>query len=99
MTPISDDGPKATFAFMFQKLATALLPTLIRWWELLRTPVAQGWKKRSRVRRDAAEGSNGGAEGSAWDALLEMENQGAFFLVVDLAAAFGVKMTVMGLFS
>ena len=33
----------------------------------------QEWKKRRRVRWDATEGSDGGAERSAWAALLEME--------------------------
>ena len=39
----------------------ALLPTLIRWWEWVGAPVIQEWKKRSRVKWNATEGSNGGA--------------------------------------
>ena len=52
----------------------ALLPTLTRWWECLRAPVIQEWKKRSRVRWDATERSNGGGERAAWEAMLEMES-------------------------
>ena len=75
----------------------ALLPTLIRWWEWLTAPIVQEWKKRSRAKCDATEGSNGGAVGSAWDALLDMDkynynveelDQCAVTMVVDLAKAF-----------
>ena len=64
--------------FLVRKNATsdrpiALLRTLIRWWEWLRAPVLEEWRKESGVRWDAAEGSNGAAERTAWEALLDME--------------------------
>ena len=50
----------------------ASLLTCTRWWEWLRACGAK-WKKRSRVKWGAAEGSNGGKERKAWEALLEMD--------------------------
>ena len=40
---------------------TALMPTLIRWWEALRTPEVAKWQKH-HVHRDATDGRNGGAQ-------------------------------------
>ena len=72
--------------------STALLPTVIRWWEWLRA-----WYERHRVGFDATDGRNGGAVRTVWETLLEMErfdcragemDQGAITLVLDLAEAF-----------
>ena len=77
------------------EMTIVLLPTMIRWWEWLRAPTVQGRKKRSREKRDATEGYNGGAAGQVWEALLEMdkkicnveEDEGGVTSVVDLAEA------------
>ena len=91
-----------TMFFLFPKNVTserpiALQPTMIRWWEALRTPEALRWQQRYRVGWDATDGRNGGAEGTVWETLLEMESfyyrasendPGATALVLDLADAF-----------
>ena len=51
----------------------ALQPTLSWRWEWLRAPPVQEWKRRSRVKGDATEGSNACAQRAAWEALLNME--------------------------
>ena len=40
---------------------TALMPTLIRWWEALRAPEVAKWQKH-HVHRDVTDGRNGGAQ-------------------------------------
>ena len=61
----------------------------------MRELAIQEWKKRSRVRRDATKGRNGGAGRTGWEALLEVEkynnsveelDQGAITLVADLTS-------------
>ena len=44
----------------------ALMPTMIRWWEALRTPEVAKWQYTYRIEWDATDGRNGGA-------LVEME--------------------------
>ena len=87
---------------------TALLPTLIRWWEWLRAPEVERWQERRRVGWDATNGRNGGAERIAWATLLEMDrfdhragdmDQGAITLVLDLAEAFERASLPFGLVS
>ena len=51
----------------------ALLHALIRWWEGLWAPEVTRWQQRHRVRWDATDGRNGGAERTVWETLLEME--------------------------
>ena len=60
---------------------TALMPTLIRWWEALRAPEVAKWQKH-HVHRDATDGRNGGAQQTVemegaqqtvWEILMEME--------------------------
>ena len=61
----------------------------------MRAPLPE-WRSR-KIKWDATEGHNGRAEGTAWEALLEMEKydvnaneftQGAVTVVVDFAQAF-----------
>ena len=72
----------------------ALMPTLIRWWEVLRAPEVAKWQQKYRVDWDATDGRNGGAQQTVWVILIEMErlngkakeeDQGALALVLDLA--------------
>ena len=51
----------------------ALMPTLIRWWEALRAPEVAKWQPKYRVDWDTTDGRNGGAQGTVWDVLMEME--------------------------
>ena len=51
----------------------ALVPTLIRWWEALRAPEVAKWQQKYRVDWDATDGRNGGAQGTVWEILMEME--------------------------
>ena len=51
----------------------ALLLTLIRWWEWLRALEVSRWQERHRVKWDASDKGNGGAERSVWDTLFELE--------------------------
>ena len=76
---------------------TALMPTLIRWWEALRAPEVAKWQQNYRVDWDATDGRNGGAQQMVWEVLMEMErfigkakevDQGAVALVLDLVKAF-----------
>ena len=76
---------------------TALMPTLIRWWEALRALEVAKWQEKYRVDWDATDGRNGGARRTEWEVLMEMERfdgrakaeeQGAVALVLDLAKAF-----------
>ena len=54
----------------------ALMLTLIRWWQALRTPEVAKWQRRYRVDWDAADERNGGAHRTVWE-------------VPDLVTAFG----------
>ena len=76
---------------------TALMPTLIRWWQALRAPEVAKWQQKYRVDWDATDGRNGGAQRTEWEVLMEMErfdgrakaeDRGAVALVLDLAKAF-----------
>ena len=75
----------------------ALLPTMIRWWEVLRAPGVAKWQQKYRVEWDATDERNGGADRTVWETLLEMErfnydtgerDQGAIALVLDMAKSF-----------
>ena len=46
-----------------------LLPALVRWWEWPGALVIEEWKKTGSVRWEATEGSNGGAERTACEAV------------------------------
>ena len=70
----------------------ALMPTLIRWWEALRAP-----ELKYRVDWYPTQGTNGGAQPTVWEILMEMkrfdgkakeEDQGTVALVLELAKAF-----------
>ena len=76
----------------------ALMPTLIRWWEVLRALEVAKWQQKYRVDWNAMDGRNGGAQQTVWVILIEMErlngkakeeDQGALALVLDLAKEFG----------
>ena len=76
---------------------TALLPTMIRWWEALRAHEVSRWQERHSVGWDATDGRNGGAEPTVRETLLDVDrfdycagglDQGAITLVLDLAKAF-----------
>ena len=50
------------------------MPTLIRWWEVLRAPEVATWQQKHRVGWDVTDGRNGGAQRTVWGVLLmEME--------------------------
>ena len=51
----------------------ARMPTLIRWWEALRTPEVAKWQMKYRVDWDATDGRNGGAQQTAWEIVMELE--------------------------
>ena len=53
--------------------STALLPSLIRWWEWLRVVKVKRRDERHCVCWDATDGRNGCAERHAWETLLEMD--------------------------
>ena len=66
-----------TIFFLIPKNVTserpiAHLPTLIRWQEVLRAPQVAKWQLKYRVDWDAADGSNGGAQQTVWEILMEM---------------------------
>ena len=76
---------------------TALMPTLIRWWQALRAPEVAKWQQKNRVDWDATDGRNGGAQRTDSEVLMDMErfdgrakaeDRGAVALVLDLAKAF-----------
>ena len=87
--------------FLIPKIVTserpiALMPTLIRRWEVLRAPEVAKWQLKCRVDWDATSGRNGGAQQTVWEILLETdrfngganeEDQGALALVLDVAKA------------
>ena len=91
-----------TMFFLIPKNVTserpsALMPTLIRWWEALRAPEVAKWQQKYRVDWDATDGRSGGAQQTVWEILMEMERfngkakeeyQVAIALVLDLAKAF-----------
>ena len=49
-----------------------LMPTLARWWEQLREPVVQEWKRKCARAWDWS-GTGSGAEAAAWEALVAHE--------------------------
>ena len=91
-----------TIFFLIHKNVTserpiALMPTLIRWCEVMRAPEVAKWQQKYRVEWDATDGRNGGAQHTLWEVLMEMkrfdgrakaEDQGAVALVLDQAKAF-----------
>ena len=52
---------------------TALMPTLIRWWEALRAPEVAKWQMKYRVDWGATDGRNEGAQQTVWEMLMEVE--------------------------
>ena len=69
-----------TMFFLISKNVTserpiALMPTLTRWWEVLRAPEVAKWHKKYRVNWDATDGRNGGAQRRVWEVLMEMEKK------------------------
>ena len=67
-----------TMFFLIPKNVTseqpiALMPTLIRWWEVLRAPEVAKWQQKYRVDWDATDGRNGGAQRTVWEVLTEIE--------------------------
>ena len=67
-----------TMFFLIPKNVTserpiALMPTLIRWWEVLGAPEVAKWQQKYRVDRDATDGGNGGAQRTVWKILMKME--------------------------
>ena len=52
---------------------TALVPTLIRWWEAMRAPKVAKWQQKYRIYWDATDGRNGGAQRQDTDAHLHEE--------------------------
>ena len=49
-----------------------MLPTLVRWWEYLRYPIALKWEQENEQDWDATH-TGRGADHAAWGALLLME--------------------------
>ena len=67
-----------TMFFLIPKNVTserpiALMPTLIRWWEVLGAPEVAKWQQKYRVDRDATDGGNGGAQQTVWKIVMKME--------------------------
>ena len=52
---------------------TALLPTVIRWWEAVRASEVMEWQQRCRIEWDAIDGRNGGAQRTVLEILMETE--------------------------
>ena len=85
---------------------SALMPTLIRWWEALRASEVTTRQQKYRADWDATDGRNGGAQRTVWEMLTEMErfngktkeeDQAAVALVPDLAKAFERVSLLVGL--
>ena len=67
-----------TMFFLIPKNVTrerpsALMPTLIRWWEAVRALEVAKWQQKYRVDWDATDGRNGGAQRTVLEILMEME--------------------------
>ena len=73
---------------------TALMPTMMRCWEVVRAPEVAKRQHKYRIEWDATDGRSGGAERTVWEILLEMERfqnageRNQRTLVLDLAKAF-----------
>ena len=65
---------------------TALMPTLIRWWEAQRVPELAKWQQKYRVDGDATDGRNGGPQHTY--SVGSIHKNGEMALVLDLAKAF-----------
>ena len=64
-----------TMFFLIPKNVTserpiALMPTLVRWWEVLRAPEVAKWQQKYRVDWNATDGRNGGAQQKVWEILM-----------------------------
>ena len=61
-----------TMFFLIPKNVTserpiAVMPTLIRWWEVLRAPEMAKWQLKYRADWDATDGRNGGGQQTVWE--------------------------------
>ena len=65
-TSLHDDVPLIPKNVTSER-SIALMPTLIRWWEVLRAPEVAKWQQKYRAEWDASDGRNGGAQRTVWE--------------------------------
>ena len=56
-----------------ERLPSALVPSMIRWWEALGAPEVATWHQKYRVDWGATDDRNGGAQRTVWEIVMEME--------------------------